>query len=724
MSTNVYIYSPTKTRSYDGSNNPPTVVRDLWESDTILRQGKYLYDTYTYYDETGEHIGYVYRGPYYGTMGTFKNTGAGAGVSGADIATELAGKTIVSARIRFSRYSSSGNNPQNIRLNKCDLTDVPGAGANSPNGSYVSGSGYTLGSISLGETKYFPLPLTYAEWVRSGKTLVIAYGGSWYLRLYGIENSSYVPILEITTAVEQPTLSTPPLGTISPVADSPHTFSCGASSDSGGFFAPSQLFYDFQFSSNGGSTWSAVYSSAQGSPSKAIDIKALLGLQPLQYYYNANCKIRVQARTPVWNGQPYVSAWATSAAFIVNYKIVPSAPSSLVPSKTAPYEGEAITFTVGLPAQCNSHNAVGAVMDMNYAVELADSTALVNGNALVTSPNKVLNYTVGLLVSNLNDRVTSIKAKCKDAENQTGPYLADVPFTIRRFHPPIATATLSGRTAAEVTVNMLVSDTGYGGVQNSNQISKVQYKGVPGAVDWTDAILASEDWGGSPGAFTNSFTIGDLLPGLKYALKVRAVNSPPADTALSGRLSVEYAKDILEFLPRLAGFRRDGATGDEAPAGGYMQAGIIGDNPDAAVDRGCLAVQYDINAGRKIKQNGIEVLICEHGGDDTEGYYKYSDGRLECYKVMTIASAAVTAAWGSGYELATVDIAPGNFLYPFIVAPRQLVWYSGSDTGNSAWAFSRSDPTATAWGKAKLARFTSATVTNARVNFEAKGRWK
>lgn len=114
----------------------------------------------------------------------------------------------------------------------------------------------------------------------------------------------------------------------------------------------------------------------------------------------------------------------------------------------------------------------------------------------------------------------------------------------------------------------------------------------------------------------------------------------------------------------------------------------------------------------------------EYGGDDTEGYYKYADGRLECYKVVTIASAVVNSVWGSGYELAGAEIDPGNFLYPFIVAPRQQVWYAGSDSGNSAWAFSRSDPTVTAWGKAKLARFTIATITNARIVFEAKGRWK
>jgi hypothetical protein len=602
----VSTYNAVASRSYNGgyiiddtSEPVHNVAFDVWASDNGLGQGRYS----GWYTDSGYTYA-AYFGPYYGTF--HFGTGPAA----------LAGKIIDSARLRLTRYSDSPGSSSGVTTTvyATNLTSVPGSGAHSPDGQ-VTGSGTTSPAMTKGQTVWFSIPVALAQAVIAGKCLCLYTGTGRLSRHYGIEgSSSQEPAIEITWHDPAPAPTTPTIGTIGTVTTDEKTFDCSDSSDSAGYFTSAQLMYEWQISYDNGTAWgdgitqdnNARITTAAGVSQHLINLRTALGLQPQQYYYNTQCKIRVRAKTPDYGGTPYYSAWATSAAFTINYKIVPSAPASLTPSKSDPYEGEEITFTVGRPSSYNTHDHNGDPMGIIYAVELANGAALAaSEGADVDDGEVVIPYTVGELTAG-DDLATTIRARATDAEGQVGPYLSGVNFTIKRWRAPVLTATVSGRTATGCQINVVVSDTGYGGTQSSDQIAKIQYKGAPGATDWTDATLNGA-WGGSAGGFTNSFNITGLAAGEKYEdFLVRAINAPAFGS--TGLFGEQYPKTILEYLPRLAAFKRDGATGDEAPAGAYMQSGIVGDNPDEPVDKGSFKIQHDLDVGGAIRRNGADVV--------------------------------------------------------------------------------------------------------------------
>lgn len=397
-----------------------------------------------------------------------------------------------------------------------------------------------------------------------------------------------------------PRLSDPVVGTIDPIHDSPHTFLCGASSDLGGFFTPDQLTYEMQFAPDG-NTWGATISSALGNPSFSnVNLKTLLGLQDKQYYFNTAACIRVRAKTPAWtDGKYYYSHenWAdvpVSSPFTIDYRIVPSAPYSLVRSKPEPFEGESITFTAQCPVTYNAQNHLGAAMLMNYFIELVDDgTPLASGG--VNVPNtKIINYVVDNLTIGMNDRATTIRAKCIDAENQVGPYFDGVTFKIQRFRAPVILITGIERAETSAVIHFRIIDTGYGGNQVGGQIGKVQYNHDG---SYHDAVLGV--WGG-PAGLDNAFTIMGLAAGVRYSLNIRAINSVPQGTALLGKTGNISTDTILSYLPMSYNFNRSGATGTQAKEGLATQALVVGNNYDDPVDAGCGKFQYDVTLGRYV----------------------------------------------------------------------------------------------------------------------------
>jgi hypothetical protein len=370
-------------------------------------------------------------------------------------------------------------------------------------------------------------------------------------------------------------------------ADS-YTFDWSNSGDYNG--TPCTISYEFKLALDG-VNYGSVYSPS-GSE-QAINFRTYIGLQAKQYYHNTAAKIAVRAKA-VYNGGTYYSDWAVSSAFTIDYRIVPTAPASLVPSKANPYEGETISFDVGRPANYNTHTQAGAVNAFDYRVELAsDGTTLINGSEPSTTSVKTLTpYVVGNKTSGLSDLSTTLRAKVIDSMGQVGALLSGIAFTIKRFRAPVVTVSQCPRLSeSSCRVYVVLSDTGFGTQDIANQIQKIQYNHDG---SWHDATL-NGDWDG----LLNSFDISGLSSDARYDLYVRAINVSPV-AELSNKTGSEYLSYILEYLPGFWVWRDSAAIGNQASTGAWAQALIVGNDPEAPVDAGWLAVQNGIKASDAI----------------------------------------------------------------------------------------------------------------------------
>jgi len=395
------------------------------------------------------------------------------------------------------------------------------------------------------------------------------------------------------TSVPAPT--PPGIGTIGTVTDSPHTFGLTAAEDTSGNFTPEQLYYAAKISFNNGATYSDEVESAQGDPEASLDIKTLLGIAAGQYYYNAACKISVRTKTPNYGGMPYYSEPVVSPAFVIDYRLAPSAPG-LTPSKAAPYEGETITFTCARPATYNTHTEDGSANALDYHVELATGVALVNGGAAVSATEKALAYTVGNLTSGMADLSANIRARCIDGEGQVGAYCANVAFTVKRFRAPVLNIATVERTAdATASVAIVVQDTGYGAVQTGDQISKVQYKIDGGA--WADVVL------GAWSSLSNTFDISGLAAG-RHTLSVRAANVAPDGTALAAITGDADSVTLLEYSPVFFKYRNSttGVSGVKAKS-----LVVSDDFSDTVPQEGDGYIEKVLNVGQDIKISGLAL---------------------------------------------------------------------------------------------------------------------
>lgn len=400
-------------------------------------------------------------------------------------------------------------------------------------------------------------------------------------------NDAYKPLLTMEYTVP-PSVSVPVLDSIATITDASKAFNWADATDSSGNFTQAQLYYEMQVSYDNGSNWSAAYTSAQSDSSYTLNLKTALSLAAAQYYYNTQVKIRVRTKTPDWGGSPYYSAYATSPAFTVDYRLAPTAPGLAV-DKASPYEGEAVVFTASRPASYNTLTHTGAGNSLHYDVELSTGTALEDDDALVTAATKAINYVVGDL-TNGDDLATNIRCRCTDLESQVSPYSSDVAFTVKRYQAPSINIKSITRAATTAQIFFEVSDTGYGGVQASSQIEKIQYS-LAGAAYADKAVDGA--WSG----LSNSITITGLTAGTRYTLGLKCVNNEPAGTGLAHKTSAAYSGTILEYTPAMA-IVKDASTGVKETK---AQALYVGDDFSQDVAQaGDAKIQKDLYVGGTI----------------------------------------------------------------------------------------------------------------------------
>jgi hypothetical protein len=421
-------------------------------------------------------------------------------------------------------------------------------------------------------------------------------GKYFYARELGDGTAPYLLVDYVgTPEPTAPTVTTP-----SPITTASKTFDWSDASDAGGIFTASQLYYEMQISLDNGASWGATQTSSQGVSSKTLDMKSYLSLQTLQYYNNTQVKIRVRTKTPAYEGTTYYSAYVTSSAFTIDYRITPSAPT-IISFAASLYEGETQTFTLGRPTSYNTHTSSGSVNSLTYEVAFPSGPSLVNGDSAVTNATKALSYVVGNLTTPRVDLATAIKARCWNIDNLEvlyGAYSAEQNFTIKRFRAPIINISEIDRSETEAVIHIEIQDTGYGATQSSDQINKVQYD-IGGG--YADASLGA--WDG----LKNSFTITGLSASNRYSVNVKAINNAPDDTALSSKTSSAYSATIVEFTPAWMAFKNSVS----GVSGSAQKSLIVGDDYTVPVEEGCAVVQNDLDVGGNITaSNFTPVVAC------------------------------------------------------------------------------------------------------------------
>lgn len=510
-----------------------------------------------------------------------------------------------------------------------------------------------------------------------------------YVGTYGAANGTYIEIygagadacyLEIDWTPRAPS-PTPPSGLVVNVpvtVDSP-TFYWNAASDSNGVFTPAQLYYSFWISVDDGANWTLTANQpAQGVTQLTVNFRTFMtpDLAAGQYYFY-HLYFRVQTYTPAYGGTQYYSGTTTSGVVTVDYRLGVSIPTSLVVSDSTPYEGETVTFTVNRPATYNTISNNGATNSLAYYVVLPGAAPLANGAAAVTADHKDISYVVGNLTSLMSDLSTFIYARAEDTDGQVSGYVgAGGTWTVRRFRAPAAVITTIDRNETTATVNVLVTDTGYGGAQANSQIVKIQYK--LDAAAWADCTLIG--WSG----LYNSFDFTGLTAGARYVLLIRVVNDAPAGTALSDKTGAEYTGAILEYIPASAAFN-DPVLGI---SGHYAKAMVIGADPltaGIALDwSGWLylretwtyasAVTVTVPTGAIARYTkGMKVRLQQGGG------YKY-------FYIVSVADTTLGLSGGSDFAVAT-PTAITSISYSNAVSPVGFPqWFNHSPAFPNGWS--------------------------------------
>lgn len=512
-----------------------------WRPDITpnLRQGTYSY--FAISDDTQRYI------DYYGVM-VFDN---------AAIQAQYATHFPTAARLRLTRTASGAHShARTMGLYAGNQTGIPAVGNNNSTPATVPSpvtSRYDY-SISGGQNeKVINIALALAESICTGASnclyMFVGRSTSGYMSFVGRDDLTKV-VLEIDWQARQPAPTAPTNPTVtSPITGASPTLSWGASSDH--MFSSDQIAYEVELSFNGGASWVNLHTTAAGVTSYTPNLKTILELQAAQYYLNSQFRFHVRAKTPVYSGQNYYSAWAQTANRTIDYRIVPSAPG-ITPSKTNPYEGEAITFAMTRPSQYNTHSANGDVMILGYGAYL-DGASVAQQTRDVGTASFNLPYTVGNLTTGMTDRTMALTARCWDTEGQLGAFTAQQNMTIRRFRAPVVAVTNIVRAAASAIVGVGMLDTGFATPQGNGQIRKIQYNIGEG---WVDASLGS--WDG----LHNTFTVPDLDPDTRYELQVRAVNVEPVGE-LGDKTGAPYSITVLEFSPAFFSFKNieTGVTG-------------------------------------------------------------------------------------------------------------------------------------------------------------------
>lgn len=393
-------------------------------------------------------------------------------------------------------------------------------------------------------------------------------------------NDATPPRLILTWQSRLPSLTNPGVPSTATITANTFTHAWTASMDTNGSVSQSQISYEYQISTNAGSSWGAASTTAAGTASATINYRTYLALQATQYFYNTTMRIRVRAKA-TYSGTVYYSAWVSSGNFTLNYRIVPTAPTALSASKTNPYQGETTTLTMNRPSVYNGYNESGNVMQLTYRVRLANGTVLAAITVPATQASIVIAYTVEDIFTNMMDLNTSITAFVTDEQGQVGASSASVDMVFLRFSKPVLSIDLppQNRTETTMTININVLDTGFGGFQSNTQLGQVYYS--LSESPWTIAPIGT--WKG----LDNKFIIMGLKINERYSIGIHILNIPPDNTDLSEKQSETYYTTILEFSPAHFVYR-DSNTGVSGSATNSL---IVGADYLFPIDNGDLYVQ-------------------------------------------------------------------------------------------------------------------------------------
>lgn len=440
------------------------------------------------------------------------------------------------------------------------------------------GTGHS-GSVSLDVTSIVQSWLSGSA--QYGIRLEKTTSGTSLLKCIGSRTSSSAAYITVTYENKNPAPTTPTPKAPGKITRDSVKLSWSASTDN--IFSSSQLAYRVQI--NFGSGDSSSFYTDPGVTSYTINLKEYLGLNSSQYYYNKNFTFAVSAYTPSYNGTVYYSSWARSTAGTIDYRISPGAPSAPSLSDTEPYEGQTITATLSRPSSYNAYNAAGSVMQLTYKIMLATGKQLASITAPVTSASVNVSISVGNFTSGKADLATQVYATCTDQAGQASGQSAKTNITVKRFRAPCISVTAVEREATNATVRISVSDTGYGSAQGNAQIESVEYKLDSG--EWS---ALAPTWTGLKG----TLTIPDLLDTARYALSVRATNTPPE--GLAGKTSAIATATILEYTPAMMVFR-DSANGASGIAAKSL---IVGEDWSGQVAEGDASIEGKVTAYRLI----------------------------------------------------------------------------------------------------------------------------
>lgn len=121
-----------------------------------------------------------------------------------------------------------------------------------------------------------------------------------------------------------------------------------------------------------------------------------------------------------------------------------------------------------------------------------------------------------------------------------------------------------------------------------------------------------------------------------------------------------------------------------------------------------------------ISATGIKII--ESGSNANGTYVKYSDGRMECYKRVTLTGVKLTNTWYGFYineNDSMIDL--GNYAETFVEEPVVNITYMG---GNACWIINNNYNSASSPGKVQLCTVSSRTIGTCILDVTAKGKWK
>jgi len=247
------------------------------------------------------------------------------------------------------------------------------------------------------------------------------------------------------------------------------------------------------------------------------------------------------------------------------------------------------------PATYNTHDEAGAgnILRYNFVNEETYAVWGYEDNAVTVDPVS-LDWTITEVTTAKTDLAATFSSWAYDAKSGGTRSTPPVAVTIKRYQKPIVVISDITRTTTTATMDIIVSDTGYGVTQVNTQILKVEYNLA--SAGWLDASLIG--WSG----LENSFQLTGLTEGARYALQIRVTNNKPVP-ALSDKVSSVYSVTILEYTPAFFVFSDAG----DSVSGTAHKALLVHSDFSTAVGAGSEVIENDLAVGGTITEGGNAV---------------------------------------------------------------------------------------------------------------------